>query len=225
MIKYEIANLKSLSNNTICSLPYPEEEIKKWAKGDISLLLKSNAPQFIKDILTHKKRADIERSKTSRFFGEAYVCSIFSNQLQNGWYSSFHWLYAPHWITGKIPKDKEFPIMTKLKKEFYTNALEEYINSNVLKELQASWSAKRPEAPDLWLIDKKGRHYFIEVKKESDKPDKQNKQLLGLALLEKYFNVSTYIIYIYSEGQNTQSIIEKKKKWLADYYSVRKLCS
>jgi len=220
LIKYDIANLKSLSNNVICSIPYPNEEINKWKSGDISFLLKSNAPQFIKDILKHKKREESLRFKSTWYFGEGYVASILGDYIQKGWFSSFKWLYEPGWITGKNTEHEKNPVMAKLKSEFYTNALKEYIDFKKLKDLQKIWGTEEPKAPDLWLIDKNNRHYLIEVKKQSDEPDKGNKQLLGLALLEKYFDMSTFIVYLHPENKNTLSIA-KKEKWLGDYNSAK----
>ncbi len=74
---------------------------------------------------------------------------------------------------------------------------------NKFKDLQEIWKSERPKAPDLWLIDKNKRHYFIEVKKDSDKPDE--KQLLGLVLIEKYFNMPTFIIYLHPEHRKELS--------------------
>jgi len=230
MIIYDIEKLKSLNDNEICSIPYPDEYIKQWKTGDISFLLKSQSPKFIKDILEHKKREYIiennkkrinKNYKSSRYFGEGYVASILGDCIQKGWYSSFKWLYKPGWITGKIVQREKNPIMAKLKNEFYTKALKEYIDFTKLKKLQRLWKSEEPKAPDLWLIDKKGHQYFIEVKKESDGPDEENKQMLGLALLEKYFNVSIFIVYLHSESKDALKN-KKQEKWLKVYKSIKK---
>jgi len=219
-MRCDIANLKSLSDDAICSIPYQIKERTKWEKGDISSLLNSNAPSFIKDILKHKKREGSSRSKSSWYFGEAYVASILGDYIKHGWFSSFKWLYDPDWITGKNPEQEKDPVIAKLKHEFYEVALMKYIGLKKLNDLQKLWGSEHPKAPDLWLIDKKRRHYLIEVKKESDKPDKEHKQLLGLALLEKYFNMQTFIVYLHPENQKTLSS-KKQSKWLSDYNSAK----
>lgn len=220
MIQYNIESLRSLSHNKICSIPYLDEEINHWKNGNISFLLKSNAPQFIKDILKHKKRENSSRFKSTWYFGEGYVASILGDHIQKGWFSSFKWLYDPDWITGKNPEKEKDPIISRLKSEFYTGALKEFIDFNKLTKLQKIWGREKPKAPDLWLIDKNNHHYLIEVKKDTDKQDEGNKQLLGLALLEKYFNMSIFIVYLHPENKNPLSDA-KEEKWLANYNAVK----
>jgi len=224
LIKFDIENLISLSNSAICSIPYRDEVIKEWERGDISFLLKSKSPQFVKDIIKHKKREESTRCKSTWYFGEAYVASILGDSTQKGWFSSFKWLYEPGWVTGMNPEHEKDPVIAKLKSEFYKTALKEYIDLDKLKILKNNWGAERPKAPDLWLIDKSNRHYLIEVKKQSDTPDKEHKQLLGLALLEKYFKMSTFIVYLYPENKNTLSI-KKQMQWLKDYNYVKMMIS
>jgi hypothetical protein len=64
------------------------------------------------------------------------------------------------------------------------------------------------------------------VKKDSDEPDKnrkqvkERKQMLGLALLEIYFNMPTFIVYLHAENERPLSS-DKKSKWLRDYNAAK----
>ena len=201
-------------------ISYRIEEFQNWRNGDISFLLESHSPQFIKDILKHKKREGSQRSKSTWYFGEAYVASILGDYIEKGWFSSFKWLYDPDWVTGKNPEKEKDPIIADLKREFYKNALMEYIGLEKLNDLQRIGKREKAKAPDLWLIDKRECHYFIEVKKGTDSPDKEHKQMMGLALIEKYLKLPTFIVYLYPENKKTLSS-DKQTEWLRDYNSVK----
>lgn len=121
------------------------------------------------------------------------MSAILGAQIERGWFSSFKWLYDLNWITGKNPEKEKDRVIRDLKREFYRDAINGHIGLERLKEIQEIGSRLEAKAPDLWLIDKNKQHYFIEVKKENDKPDREHKQLFGLALLEKYFKRSTYL--------------------------------
>ena len=221
MIKCDIHKLNKLSEYSICDVPYPEDELNKWKNGDISSLLNSSAPQFIKDIIRHKKRESSSRFKSSWYFGEGYLSAILGPQVDKGWFSSFKWLYDAKWVTGENPEEENNRIIRELKREFYRDAIKGQIGLERLQEMQKVGRILGARAPDLWLIDSNKRHYFIEVKKEGDIPDSENKQLLGLALLEKYFKQSTYLVYLHPVARNILSD-KKRGKWLEDYKSANR---
>jgi hypothetical protein len=143
--RYDIKNLKSLSENTICSIEYSFKDIVEWKEGDISLLLDSNSPQFIKDIIKYKKRPKSPRCKSTWYFGESYLVSILSDYIKEGWFSSFKWLHDPEWLTGKNPYNESDPVIKKLKIDFFANALMKYIGPEKLKNMQKIGIKERAE--------------------------------------------------------------------------------
>lgn len=213
-----LTRLKSLSDHNICSISYCPNIFENWIKGDISFLINSDAPVFIKDILKHKKREDSKGDKSSRFFGEGYLSGLLGAQVKEGWYSSFQWLSDPDWVSGRNPEKERDPVIAELKSRFFKDAIKKYVGLNRLAEMQIIGSTIEAKAPDLWLVDKKNKQYFIEIKKESDEPN--FKQFLGLALLEKCLTVPTFIVYLYPEDEDQLSI-KKQNKWLDDYYSAK----
>lgn len=217
-MRNSLTKLKRLSDNNICSIPYPPVQYDNWVRGDISFLIDSGAPSFIKDILKHKKREGSSRHQSSWYFGEGYLSTIFGDQVTEGWFSSFKWLSDPEWVSGRNSDKESDPVIAELKSRFYQDAIKKYIGLDMLAEMQIIGAVIEAKAPDLWFIDKTKRHYFIEVKKEKDSPDM--KQLLGLALLEKCLKVPTYIVYLYPENKGPLSI-EKQDKWLRDYNSAK----
>lgn len=193
-------------------MPYPESLLQAWKSGDYSMLTSSNASDYIKRILVHKAKKRPGR----RFFGEAFIASRV--EMKEGWYNSFKWLTSDKWITGK-----------GLKPEFeqpFHRALSKYIGTDVLANLQRKALSlycqekdrflvrkefKKPVAPDLWIIDKRGRFRFIESKLPHDTIHPH--QLAGLALIKKYlkppFQVAVSVVTLYPEGVDLQSPYSK----------------
>lgn len=184
-------------------MPYPESLLEDWKAGDYSMLIKSNASDYIKNILTTKAKERPGR----RFFGEAYIASKI--EMKEGWYNSFKWLTADKWLTGNGLK-QEF------EKPFYS-VLMKYIGADKLARLHEKSIAfynqhkgkfmheghyKKPVAPDLWLIDKEGCLRFIESKLPGDTIGPH--QIAGLALMGKYLGesipVSISIMHLYPEN-------------------------
>ena len=183
-------------------MPYPESLLEDWKAGNHSMLMQSNASDYIKNILTTK--AKIRQGR--RFFGEAYIASKI--EMKEGWYNSFKWLTADKWLIGES-------LESEFEKPFH-EALMKHIGANVLSKLQAKANEffnnhkekfmhegkyKKPVAPDLWLIDKDGSFRFIESKLPGDTIAAH--QIAGLALIGKYlgdaFPVSISIIHLYPE--------------------------
>ena len=67
-----------------------------------------------------------------------------------------------------------------------------------------------PATPDLWLIDNKGQHHFIEVKtwrwdfakNKWDKDTPKEEQLAGLALIQRFLKGKVYIVLLYPHNNN-----------------------
>lgn len=184
-------------------ISYPESLLEGWKAGDHSMLTQSNASDYIKNILTTKAKTRQGR----RFFGEAYIASKI--EMTEGWYNSFKWLTADKWLTGK-------DLESEFEKPFH-EALMKHIGASVLSKLQAKANDffyahkgkfiyeghdKKPVAPDLWLIDKKGHFKFIESKLPGDTIAPH--QIAGLALIGKYlgesYPVSITLMNLYPEN-------------------------
>jgi len=203
-----LKKLKKLSEKKINLMEYSEIEEKKWKNGDISMLISSAAPEFIKLIIKHKKRKDSSRHLTMWYFGEAFVASKLASSVQEGWFCSFKWLYDPTWINGKNSDREKDKVIAGLKRQFYNEALMKYIGEDKLRDLQNIGKKEqkgipyKPKAPDLWLIDKNGKSHFIEIKRPEvgDKPS--DEQLVGLALIEKYLKCPVHLLLLYRAGKN-----------------------
>jgi hypothetical protein len=190
-------------------MPYPEYLLEAWKSGDFSMLTRSNASNYIKEILVHKAKT----RPGKRFFGEAYIASKIS--MKEGWYNSFKWLTATKWITGEGLE----PIFEK---PFHV-ALMQHIGKELLYDLQAKTASfyteykeknmeerqrKKPAAPDLWIIDENGSFIFIESKLPGDSI--KSHQIAGMALIKKHLKVRTQvsvsIITLYPENLDLENL-------------------
>lgn len=198
--------LNSLSQGKIHEMAYCESELEEWEKGNISQLINSNAPLFIKNFIEFKKKPQSSRCKSTWYFGESYVASKLADFTKEGWYSSFKWLYAAKWLTGNTNN--------RFEATFYKEALTKYIGDKLPKLYNASNKVNgfpnQPATPDLWLVDNRGQHHFIEVKTwrwdyvndkwKTDTPKKE--QLAALALIQFFLHFKVYIILLYPKNNN-----------------------
>jgi hypothetical protein len=220
----KLKNLTKLSEKKINLMEYFEIEEKNWKNGDISMLISSAAPDFIKLIIKHKKRKESSRHLTMWYFGEAFVASKFANSVKEGWFCSFKWLHDPTWINGKNPDREKDKVIADLKRQFYNKALMKYIGEEKLRNLQNIGKKKqkgtiyKPKAPDLWLVDKNGKSHFIEIKRSEvgDKPS--DEQLVGLAIIEKYLKCPVHLLLLYRadkkipDGERFNNYLKKYEK-------------
>ena len=168
---------------------FPSVLLEKWKKGDHSFLDQSTASEFIKEFLI--KKAKVRPGK--RFFGEAYIASTI--RMADGWYSSYKWLTQSKWITGHSMK-------SEFEKRFHA-ALVEHFDEDTLRTLQDKSNLlfknyqnqffhcgkyHKPVAPDLWLVDSEGTHFFLESKLPNDCI--RASQVAGRALIAKHLNKS-----------------------------------
>ncbi len=142
-------------------MSFPPEFLKKWRKGNYSLLTSANIPSYIKQIIVQKAKMRPSR----RFFGEAFVAVSMSKEIEDGFYNSYKWMTVKKWITGKgLKPEFELP--------FY-DGLHKYIGTENLKEIQKrsdkyreNHDGNRPVASDLILIGNTGRLMFLEIKRQ-----------------------------------------------------------
>lgn len=192
-------------------LDFDKALIFQWTQGNIDLLINSSAPEYIKKIIRHKKREGSRRKYQEWYFGESYVAVQGADSVKCGWFNSYHWLAEEEWSSEDYvaPREK-FPIDRELKIEFH-KALRDNIGLGLLKEIQMyenilydkfqkDWEYSKPKAPDLWLIDKSGKHHFIEVKMQPSDTAADH-QVAGLAILHKYLNASVKVIRLYEQHQ------------------------
>jgi len=198
--------LNSLSQGKIHEMTYFESELGEWEKGNISQLKNSNAPLFIKNFIEFKKNPESSRCKSPWYFGESYVASKLADFTKKGWYSSFKWLYADKWLKGNTTN--------RFETIFYKEALTTYIGDKLQKLYNVSNKVtgfpNQPATPDLWLVDNKGQHHFIEVKtwrwnyvkNKWDKDTPKEEQLAGLALIQRFLQGKVYIVLLYPHNNN-----------------------
>lgn len=163
----------------ISRLSYPEASLEKWRKKKYRMLQSSRASNFLKRILEMKAA---ERGTTRRFFGEAYVAA--NTRHKHGYYGSFKWLTNPRFSDGREFRgggtSTEFQVA-------FRDALLKYFGKDQLAKLRKKAIAFEKETgitpvpPDLWLVDGRGNHRFIEVKLPGDSI--KARQLAGMAVI------------------------------------------
>jgi hypothetical protein len=167
-------------------MTYPNDRLKEWSQGDCRMLTSSGASNYLKKIVARKVA---RRGGGRRFFGEAYVATKITHI--EGFYGSFKWL-----TNARFSDDRPFPDgPTKGFKERLRKALMKHFTKGQLKALRErarkfkKETGVRPVAPDLWLVDRRGNHRFIEVKLEGDLV--RRPQLAGLALIASCLHPKT----------------------------------
>lgn len=216
-------------------LGYDNIFLEQWKKGNINILLNSSAPEYIKKIIRHKKRDGSRRKYQEWYFGESYVAVKKSETTKHGWFNSYHWLAEEEWADENyiFPRE-QFSIDRELKIEF-RQALKDNIGFDLVKKIQRHANIlydnfqkdledSKPKAPDIWLIDNEGKHYFIEVKMRP-KDTAANHQVAGLAILHKYLNASIKVIRLYDKQRpepekNNYSIEFNKYYSFLDNYKI-----
>ena len=164
--------------------PFDQEKLDAWKKGQREAIISLAGSDHLRGVL--KLKASSRKKLTTRFFGESYLASI--NTKCEGFYGSFKWLTNPRFATLKpFPKGPAQAFQQKLR-----DALHEHFTQDGIARLQrAAWrlyrtdktvlNDKKPTAPDLWLIDERRHHRFIEAKLPGDSLAPH--QLAGLAVL------------------------------------------
>ena len=79
---------------------FSDEELQTWRNGEY--LLVKDCSRLLKERLRAKARARPGR----RFFGEAKVLALASEQYEAAWYGSFKWLTSPKWIGRQALGDR-----------------------------------------------------------------------------------------------------------------------
>jgi len=201
-MEHDLRNLRKLSENKVHFMDYPESDLKDWKTRKTNFLESSEAPKFIKEILIHKNK-----KRPHLFFGEAYVSFKLGNTTKEGWFNSWDWISSKGWMTGQYSKSND-PKINDLKNRFYEGALVNYIGKEKLSDLlevQKDFSLK-PEPPDLWLVDKNNKHYFIEVKRNGD--TFSDAQILGLALIYVCLKYQVHLLWLYEERKRPPNKIK-----------------
>jgi hypothetical protein len=206
-------------------LAYDKPLLYQWKQGNIDMLLNSSAPGYCKKIIQHKKREESKRRYQAWYFGESYVAAQKGDTVKYGWFNSYHWLAEEEWANENYvaPREK-FAMDEELKTEF-NQALLDNIGLKLVKKIQTQVNIlydnfkkdlkySKPKAPDLWFIDKNGKHHFIEVKMRPQDTAK-NHQVAGLVVLYKCLNASVKVVRIYErhklkpEAHNYSAVFNK----------------
>jgi hypothetical protein len=228
MMTYDLLKLSKLSDGKVNLMEYSESDRDQWKNGNISMLTSSLAPEFVKAIIKHKKRKESSRHLSLWYFGEAFVASKLAHSVKEGWFCSFKWLYDPNWVNGKNPNKEKDEIIAGLKRQFYDSALLKYIGEDRLRDLQSIGKKgkmglpDKPKAPDLWLIDKKGKSHFIEIKRAEANDTPSDAQLAGLALIEKCLKSPVHLVWLYKSGGRIPGN-EKFSEYINKFVKFRKL--
>lgn len=178
---------------TVSSQPYDTRLLPGWKRGR---LRRQHASKALLGLLMKKARK--KTKKTTRFFGEAYVAN--TTPHQEGHYGSFKWLTNPRFVGAK-----PFPAGPA---EHLREALQRHFGERRLRRLQQTarqlhhirhkaLKGKLPTAPDLWLVDRRGRHRFIEVKLPGDSMAPH--QIAGMAAIACILNASVEVIELRNE--------------------------
>lgn len=188
---------------TVSTRPYDGRLLREWKRGRLK---RQHASKALLGLL--KRKARTKAKKTSRFFGEAFVAN--ATRHREGLYGSFKWL-----TNRRFLGTKPFPNgPAKQQQEQLRRALGDHFGNPKLRELQQAarqlhrsrrrlLKGKLPTAPDLWLVDKRGSHRFIEVKLPGDFLAPH--QLAGMALIACILKVSVEVI----ELRNDQAIFQE----------------
>jgi hypothetical protein len=134
-----------------------------------------------------KRKARGRSAKSPRFFGEALVASKIPHR--EAYYSSAKWLTNRRFAGDRKLTDKEHERLRQALHRHFTKARIQKLQQTVeaLRESsQNELDGKSPAAPDLWLIDRRGHHRFIEVKLPGDSVARH--QFAGMAAIASVLN-------------------------------------
>ena len=192
----------------ITSLTYPQRRLEDWKKGNHRMLTSSGASAYLKKIVAMKVA---RRGGGRRFFGEAYVATRITHQ--EGFYGSFKWLTNARFSDGRpFPAGRTKRLKDQLRKVLTKHFTEEGLQ--VLRERARRFKKEtgvRPVPPDLWLVDRRGNHRFIEVKLEGDRI--RRAQLAGLALIASCLHakarISVEIVELHPDHQEHQQTFKR----------------
>jgi hypothetical protein len=155
------------------------------------------ALEAVRRVLRGKARARSRR--TPRFFGEAFV----AQQATAGetYYASFKWLTNSKFAdTEPLADKRQEQCREALHRHFGQPRIEELqrLVDALFRSSQKALGKKKPTAPDLWLVDRRGHHRFIEVKLPGDSIAPH--QVAGLAAIACVLNrpktVSVEVVHL-----------------------------
>ncbi len=163
---------------------FDQKKLDAWKRGRREGIIRLVGSDHLRGVL--KLKASSREKPTARFFGETYIASL--NPRCEGFYGSFKWLTNPRFASRKeFPRGPARPLQQTLRdalhKHFTRDGVVEVQQaaSDLHREHLAALHGKKPTAPDLWLIDERGHHRFIEAKLPGDSLAPH--QVAGLALL------------------------------------------
>jgi hypothetical protein len=166
------------------------------------LTFPASSAAFLK-LLKRKVRG--RSAKTQRFFGEAFVASRIPHAEAH--YGSVKWLTNSRFAASqKLASRDHERLREALHKHFGEPCLQrlQRVATTLAKKCRKELAGKKPTAPDLWLVDKRGRHRFIEVKLPGDSAAPH--QIAGMAaiasVLSRPGRVSVEIIQLTNDQQS-----------------------
>jgi hypothetical protein len=159
---------------------YDPVALESWTRRRRNALSFPPRIEGFRRLLRRKARG--REKKTPRFFGEAFIAV--QSKCHEAYYGSFKWLTNP-----RFAKDQELAnpdqerLRAALHRHFTRKRIEKLqrVVEGLSRSCRKDLGKRRPTAPDLWLVDRHGRHRFIEVKLPGDSAAPH--QLAGMAAI------------------------------------------
>jgi len=159
---------------------YDSDSLEAWIKRRRDALPFPATSADLARLLRRKARG--RSARTRRFFGEAYVAS--RTPHREAYYASYKWLTNRKFASSKKCSNRHQEQLRKALQDHFGLKQVEKLQRTV-QELSRSCrkelAGKTPTAPDLWLVDRRGQHRFIEVKLPGDSVAPH--QLAGMAAI------------------------------------------
>jgi hypothetical protein len=190
---------KVMARLTVTRRRYDVTSLRGWAKRQRNVLSFPPSSEDFAKFLRRKVRS--REARTRRFFGEAFVASKTPHRAV--FYASFKWLTNPRFAGSAVLLDPEQERFRAALHKHFTGRIEKLqsVANALAKTCRKDLEGIAPTAPDLWIIDKRGRHRFIEVKLPGDSVAPH--QLAGMAAIVSVLSgpqkVSVEVIQLHDE--------------------------
>ena len=160
--------------------PLDHAALEGWVRRRRNAIrLPAMSAEFVK-LLKRKRRG--RASRTRRFFGEVFVASLIPHR--EAYYNSVKWLTNPRFARTRELVDADHERLRAALHLHFGEARIAKLQREVMRlarRFSKELRQKLPTAPDLWLVDKRGKHRFIEVKLPGDSVAPH--QLAGMAAI------------------------------------------
>ena len=179
---------------------YDPSALVNWTKRRRNAVrLPATSSEFLR-LLKRKRRG--RSARTHRFFGEVFVASQIAHR--EAYYSSAKWLTNTRFAGSRnLPNPDHEAVRQALHRHFGQYRIQKLqsVVGELSRQCRRELRRTLPTAPDLWLVDKRGRHRFIEVKLPGDSVAPH--QLAGMAAIASVLGsgamVSVEVVELHDE--------------------------